>query len=207
MRCDFVWIVTRVLAIAFLLLLPPIVQAGIVVNIGGTQYGFSFPTDPAPVPGQIITPITSTGSLNQLVLGPGTYSVSNATGLPGANPDFDAWRYNLGNNWVWNFVISDNATSKVLLYGEAGGIQTTRSAIANQASVQNFTSSFTLPATTTVNFMIRDYYLPDNFGGVSLLVEGGNQSVPEPGSLAIMLGGLSSLGICLWRRKRMPNAA
>lgn len=144
-----------------------------VINVDAMQYGFDYPTDPAPTLGQIVAPFSDAagGALNQLTLGPGTYTISNAVGLAGANPSFTAWRFNGGNNWVWSVVIVDDATKKVVLYGEAGGIQSSQDAVASQAAVQAFSASFSLATTTVLDFMIRDYYLADNAGGVSVAID------------------------------------
>jgi hypothetical protein len=106
--------------------------------------------------------------LDQLTLSAGSYKVTNASGLPGANPEFTAWRYNSDPNWVWSMVIADNATDKVVAYTDAGGTQSTQAAIAAEPSVQNVSDGFILGATTTLDFMIRDYGLADNAGGVAL---------------------------------------
>ena len=146
------------------------IHAATIVNIDATLYGFAAPTDPAPVPGQVISPISNApgGALNQLTLPAGSYKVTNASGLPGANPNFTAWRYNSAPNWVWSMVIADNATDKVVAYTDAGGVQSTQAAIAAEPSVQDVSDGFILGATTTLDFMIRDYDLPDNAGGVAL---------------------------------------
>ncbi|MBS0299699.1 MAG: PEP-CTERM sorting domain-containing protein [Proteobacteria bacterium] len=172
-----------------------------VINIGATQYGFAFPTDPAPVVGQIIIPFSTSGPLNQLTLSAGTYTVTNATGLPGANPDFTATRFNDmgGANWAWNFIIADDSDKKVVLYGEAGGLSSTKSGIADQLSVKNFMSTFHLSTTTTLDFMIRDYYLADNAGGVAINIT----AVPEPEIYLMLVAGLGLLGFMAYRRKEI----
>lgn len=149
------------------------VAHGVVVNIDATRYGFAAPTDPAPVVGRPITPITNPPGqpLLQLTLPAGRYRVSNASGLPGANSGFTGWRYNAGANWVWNFVISDNTTGLVVYYADRGMIQPTQEAIASQPDVIAFRDTFTLSAATTLNFMIRDYFLDDNAGGMALQIE------------------------------------
>jgi len=151
---------------------------GAIISIDATRYGFAFPTDPAPTPGQTITPITNPPGqpLNQMTVAAGTYQITNGTGQPGADSNFTGWRFNSNPNWVWNFVIADNATNKVVFYGEADGVQGTQAAIAAQPAVQNYLATFTLPATTTLSFMIRDYFLPDNAGGMALNL----QLIPEP---------------------------
>ncbi len=141
-----------------------------VVNVDSRLYGFAFPTDPAPVPGQIITPISLApgGVLNQLTLPAGTYSISNATGLTGADPSFTGWNYSGG--WVWSIVVANDATHAVVFYADRGGNRGSQASIAAQPDVQAFSGTFTLPAPATLDFMIRDYYLPDNAGGVAVLI-------------------------------------
>lgn len=164
-----------------------------VLNIDATRYGFAFPTDPAPVVGQVITPITNPGNapLLQLTLGPGTYDISNATGLPGADPAFTGWNFSGG--WVWSVVVADDATHQVVYYADRGGVQPSQAGIAAQADVQAFHDSFTLAHATTLDFMIRDYYLPDNAGGIAVLIAPAVPEVPVPMLLTL---GLLALG---WR--------
>jgi hypothetical protein len=170
----------------------------VVVNIDAQVYGYQFPTDPAPVVGQTVVPISNApgGALNQLTLAAGTYTVSNATGMAGADPNFSGWRFNGGDNWVWSFVIVDDATKQVVLYADAGGVQGSQAAIAAQADVQSFSTTLTLAQTTTLDFMVRDYGLYDNAGGMALNIP---TAVPEPASWALMLTG--ALGLLGWRRR------
>lgn len=145
-------------------------QADWTVNINARYYGFNFPTDPAPQVGQQISPFTNApdGRLLQLTLPAGHYRISNAAGQFGADPDFTAWNYSGG--WVWNFVMCNHADNHVVLYVEAGGVQSSQLAIASQDAVQHITASFMLTETTTLDFMIRDYYLGDNAGGVAVRI-------------------------------------
>ena len=187
-------------------------RAGYIVNIDAQVYGYRDPTDPAPVPGQLIDPFSLApgGVLNQLTLGAGDYTITNATGLPGANPGFNAWRYNDGgNSWVWIFVLADDATDRVLFYGEAG-VGGSQGAVASHSDVQNFSATFSLAAPTTVNFMIRDYFLTDNAGGVALNIEpAAVEAVPEPSSVILLTVGatLSVLGTRLRRRREDLSVA
>lgn len=166
--------------------------AQVVVNVDATRYGFAFPTDPAPVPGQIVTPITNPSgqARNQIVLGPGRYRVSNATGRPGANPAFTAWNYSGG--WVWSIVLANDATGAVLAYTDAPAQFGSQAAAAASPLVAAVSTTFTLSGTTTVDLFIRDYFLPDNQGGVAVLiallcgqsdVAGANQAVGGDGVL------------------------
>jgi hypothetical protein len=198
------FVTTIALGLAVLGAAPGSARAGQIVNIDATLYGYQFPTDPAPQVGQVIHPISLApgGALNQLTLPAGTYEISNATGLPGANPDFTAWRFNSDPNWVWSVVVADDATDKVVFYADRGGVQTTQAAIAADPSVQDFHGTFTLPATTTLDFMIRDYYLPDNAGGVSVNVALQGSSVPEPSGLVILGSGALGLLVYRWGRRR-----
>lgn len=167
-----------------------------IINIDATVYGYAFPTDPAPVPGQIIAPFSLApgGLLNQLTLPAGTYQVTNATGLSGADPSFTGWRYDSGPDWTWSFVIANDANDAVVAYADCGATLTSQAAVAALPATQNVVDTFDLPVPTTLDFMIRDYFLPDNAGGVALNV----QFVPEPGTLALF----ALSGLALIRRRR-----
>ena len=143
-----------------------------IVNVDGRLYGYQFPTDPAPVPGQVIAPfsLAQDGQLLQLTLPAGTYRITNATGRPGANADFAAFRYN-SSQWGWAIVIADDATRQVVFYGDAGTGGFTPQEVASQPAVMNFSGTFSLTHTTTLDFMERDYALSDNAGGASVFIE------------------------------------
>ena len=159
-----------------------------IVNIDST-HGFNFDgggSDPAPVPGQHVNLIGL--PLVQLTLGPGSYEIKNAAGMPGAN--FEAWSYNLGtSSWAWAFVMVEDATRNVVLYGEAG-YGSSAAEVAALPAVRNFATSFTLSAITTLDFTLRDYYVPDNGGGISLWIAP-ISAVPEPNSLTLLSAGLA----------------
>jgi hypothetical protein len=194
----------RAAAAAALMSVSGAAAADAIVNIDATRNGFAFPTDPAPVPGQLITPIGT--PLNQLTLPAGTYNVTNAAGLLFTDPSFIGWRFNGGASWVWNFVIADDATDRVVLYGEADGIQATQALIAAEPAVQNFSAMFTLPATTTLDFMVRDWFLGDNAGGVALYIAAAaTPAIPEPEQAVLLLAGLMLLGLRA-RKRNCPGS-
>ncbi|MBI5418085.1 PEP-CTERM sorting domain-containing protein [Candidatus Poribacteria bacterium] len=70
--------------------------------------------------------------------------------------------------------------------------------IANHPGVQNFSRTFTLNNTTTLDFMIRDYYLPDNAGGVALNIH----AAPEPSTFILFIIGGGLVGMVTYKRKR-----
>ncbi len=120
-----------------------------------------------PQPGTVVSSIFSPV---QVTLGPGTYQVLNANGLAAANPNFTAWRYDgVATHWTWSFIILDDATRTVLVGGCCPTVVTPTQAIAaaNPFAV-DYVSTFSIAATSVVDFVIEDYYLPDNAGGVAL---------------------------------------
>jgi hypothetical protein len=157
-----------------------------IVNID-SSHGFIFDSggsDPAPAPGQHINPI---GAPVELTLLAGTYKITNAYGLPGA--DYSAWSYNVStSSWGWAFVMADAATHNVILYGEAGR-GSSAAQVAALPAVQAFSQSFKLTDTTTLLFTLRDYFVPDNAGGISLNVKP-IAAVPLPATAWLFLTGL-----------------
>ena len=142
----------------------------LIVNIG-SQYGFTYDgggSDPAPIKGQHINIIGF--PLVQVTLDPGEYKITNAAGLQGAN--YSAWSYNYPSAWYWGFVVADNSTNEVVLYGDAGtGTVSTAEELANLSDVINFETILSLSKTTTLNFTLRDFNVSDNRGGISLKIE------------------------------------
>ena len=147
--------------------------------------------------GDLINPV-------QLTLGPGTYTITNASNREGADPYFSAWRFNGSDNWVWAFEIIDDASKIMLVQGCCGDrVYDTQAGAANQSFARNYSSSFTLTATTTLDFITEDYYPYDNLGGVSLNIAQTVGAVPEPGTNALMLAGLCGVAAVL-RSRRTP---
>jgi len=184
------------IALAFALTMPATVSAT-VINIDAS-HGFTYDrglSDPAPVPGQHINPI---GARIELSLDAGVYEITNAfaQGIPGAL--FNAWSYNVGNSsWAWAFVVADASTDNVIAYYEGGG-GNSAAQVAALPAVQSFKERLTLSKPTTLLFTLRDYYVPDNAGGVSLNIVA--TPVPEPHSGVLLLVGLAvAAGVRRWR--------
>lgn len=147
----------------------------------------------------------------QLTLAAGTYTITNGSNDPGANPQFSAWRFDGGPQWVWAFMMIDDASKDLLLQGCCGDrVYDNQADAANQTFARDYTATFTLAATTTLDFITEDYYPWDNAGGVTLDIQpaGVAAPVPEPQSLALMLAGLAALASAARRRARagVPRA-
>ena len=125
--------------------------------------------------------------------------------MVGANPDYTAWSYNLGtSSWAWAFVVADSSGS-VITYGEAG-YRRLQGGGRRASAVQSFSTTFTLKAPTTVDFTLRDYYVPDNGGGVALDVAPVSAGAAREHSVwALILVGFLGLGV-LARRIAPPLA-
>ncbi len=181
------------------LLLAATLARAVVVNIDAT-HGFNYDTggsDPAPVAGQHINPI---GSRIELALPAGEYAITNAfaAGLPGA--DFKAWSYNVGtSSWTWAFLVADAASDNVIFWDSAGD-GSSADAVAALPAVQSYRRTLTLASPTTLLFTLRDYYVADNAGGISLDVS----PVPEPAALGLWAIGLGAVGAAVRRRAGQP---
>lgn len=170
-----------------------------IVNIDAQVSGCDFADchgdhiPPGRVVASLIAPV-------QLTLGPGTYEISNAAGLAGANPAFMAWRFDPGPQWTWSFMVADDATRTLLVQACCEpAVYSTQQAAAAQPFATGYRSLLTLARTTTLDFFVEDYFLPDNAGGVALKVS----AVPEPASWALMWGGLLAVGY-IHRRSTRP---
>ena len=173
-----------------------------IVNIDAT-HGFTFDgggSDPAPQPGQHINPI---GAPLLLTLDAGTYTLTNAVGQPGAL--FNAWSFNVGTaSWYWAFVTYDAGTNRTLRYFAAGDVKNSAAAVAAQPAVQQFSDQLVLAQRTTVGFTLRDYYVPDNAGGISVRVVAVSP-VPEPTPTALLLAGLGVVAVLARRSSRLAG--
>ena len=184
----------------------PVMASATIVNIDAT-HGFNYVpgggSDPAPMAGDQISFIGSPPTVN---LAAGTYTITNATGEAGSDPNLSAWSYNLGtNSWTWGFVVA-TAAGTVLDYENAGS-GSSQAEVAALPAVQNFSSTLTLLAPTAVAFTLRDYYVPDNGGGISLDIEPTAVAVPEPAAWALTIGGLALVGGVMRRRRVTATAA
>jgi hypothetical protein len=176
-----------------------------VIDIDSQTYGCSQCNSPQNIlPGTVLTGIF-TPKL-QLTLGPGTYTITNAD--PNGTDYYSAWNFNgypTSGNWVWSFVVANDATGVVLMDDYTGGTWSTQAGAANATGIMTwdgntqllsttaagFTDTLVLSATTTLDFLIDDYLLGDNGGGVALNVGSQSTGTPEPASWILLGLGLT----------------
>jgi hypothetical protein len=188
----------------------------VIVTIDAAKYGASSaaggPNLPNVQPGAVLNSIYS--PKDQLTLGPGVYTITNAA-TTGYYSSWNFQGYPSSGNWVWSFLIADDANSTVIDDGYVGGVQPTQAAMAaltgtttydgltqlSGTSTAGFTDILVLNHTTLLDFLIDDYFLPDNGGGVALDIE----PVPEPNALVLSL--LAALCACLSISRRTPSIA
>ncbi len=131
----------------------------------------------------------------------GSYSLVDAWGLPGAL--YDTWNFQRDEpgSWLSHYVAAlarPDGRYSVLVDGlslqEPGCVNhfcawsTQAQAAAAFAATPAY--DFTLDSAGTVAFVSADYFLPDNLGGISLLLS----AVPEASPGAMWLAGLAALG-------------
>ncbi|AMV37074.1 PEP-CTERM sorting domain-containing protein [Planctomyces sp. SH-PL62] len=197
--------------LASVLAAPAVAPAGVIVNIDARYYGYEGSQN-IPAVGEAVTPISNApdGLNKALNLTAGTYKVTNAFGQ--ATALYNAFRFNesTGESWVWNFLIT-NATDgdKAVLFGEGSGLGATAEDVAAQSAVEDYVAYFTLATNSVLNFVIRDSYLADNAGGVSLLIQEvaplGNTAVPEPTGLVLLGAGSLLSATLIFRRRRLAS--
>jgi hypothetical protein len=169
-------------------------------QVNGASTASGGPQNPDVLPGVVLPDIYS--PKDQLTLGAGTYVITNAA----TSGYFSGWNfegYPGSSNWVWSFLIADDATGRVLIDDFVSGVQPTQAAIAgltgtttwdgntqlSATAAADFTDTLTLTHTTTLDFLIDDYFLGDNGGGVALNIASASSgsSIPEPSTLILSL--------------------
>ncbi len=183
-------------------------QADTLVNIQGFDPGgaganiFSYPVAPGTVV-SLFNPVL-------VDLQAGDYLVKDAWGLPGAL--YDTWNFESSapGSWASHFVAAtplgggqySMLLDGVSLLDPACGNHfcawsTRTEAVAAFLATPAF--HLHLDQAGTVAFASADYFLPDNLGGISLLIT----AVPEPAPWALALAGLGGLAwVATGRRRR-----
>ena len=71
----------------------------------------------------------------------------------------------------------------------------------------DYAATFTLLATTKLDFFVMDYYPNDNDGGIALNINAATSATPLPAALPLFAGGLGVIGVLVRGRKRKAIAA
>lgn len=189
-----------------------------IVNINATQSGEQTGGANCSVAceGALIDPV-------QVKLGPGTYRITDAWSPSGLQPGalYDAWNFQSGNPiaWAWHWKMlkddgSDGSTINTSNYASflLADVDPTQSFSMESAAAQfgyaTAPTGFTLTTTTLLDFVVNDYLLEDNAGGVSLDIactSGPCQSehaVPEPSGIGFFAAGLLALA---WLARKRPD--
>ena len=199
-------------AVGMLLLSAPTAWADI-INISATANGEQTGGVDCSIAceGALINPV-------QYTVGPGTYVIKDAWsptgGLePGAL--YDAWNFQAGNPvaWAWHWKVllddgSDGSTINPANYNSfiLADVDPTESFSTEYEAAlfgaETAPTVLTFTRTTTLDFVVNDYYLPDNAGGVSLDIKR-ITATPEPSTILLLVSGLLGLGAKVVRRNQI----
>jgi len=199
-----------------------------IINIDSRAYGSAQFNGQAQ--SQWFHPFNTSNSLLEYTVQPGTYQfrVVNPTDAAGLFPAltgpqlsniFTAWTFN--TPWLTDYLVFDSAAASnfglsQLLAGAIAASPFSSSASAaydlaktngyyNQLIIGDILSGpkvtqYTFNAPETLIFAIPDSGLPDNTGGVSVLISPAvAATAPEPGAMSLMLAGMGALGLLVRR--------
>lgn len=134
----------------------------------------------------------------ELTLDAGQYLIYSVGPADGNLFEYDAWNYGFGGYLNQYFIHAQSGTTFIgTLNAARTNWQIFASADAALTTAKTTFSPYRLDvvAAETLRFGIADSYYGDNSGGISLRVV----PVPEPDSLALLLGGLGVLGLAVRR--------
>ena len=181
--------------LACLTLSAGLARADIIVNISGTANGEQVGNQSCSITcnGALIDPV-------QVTLGPGTYLITDAWSPTNSTALYGSWNFEAGNPtaWAWHWKVlyddgDDGATIDPSNYAShliADVDPTEAFSTAAAAALFGYNTAplqIALSSTTTLDFVVNDYYLPDNAGGVSLDVHDESSSVPEAPTWTMMI--------------------
>jgi hypothetical protein len=185
-------------------------QADTLINIAGAGDGGAGTLSPLSYPLGAGTVIDLVNPV-LLSVAAGSYSLVDAWGLPGAL--YDTWNFQLTapGSWASHYVAAELLPSGrygVLVDGVSLLDPTCSNhfcawntrAEATAAFLATPAYTFTLDHAATVAFVSADYFLPDNDGGISLLLSA--VPVPEPASGSLWLAGGAAVAGLAARRRR-----
>ena len=115
-------------------------------------------------------PLTGFTNPVSVTLPSGTYTISDAAGVPAAKFQAFNEHYHSYNDWYWNYSVG-NALNGALLMSVGPTRAFPSKSAATRAGLRVKLHKLTLAAPTTLWFAINDNFLPDNTGGVSLRIE------------------------------------
>jgi hypothetical protein len=152
-----------------------------------------------------------------------------------ASQIYTAWTYNspwITNYLVFDDSAKNNSAESQLIYGaigydpNRGGLNFPNATAAYQAAITGnggtltpwyneffageafhspLVTQYTFTSPETLIFAVPDYFLPDNNGGVSVLITPAVSSVPEPAGLALASVVLIGAGARALRRRRVAS--
>lgn len=177
--------------------------SAVVVNIDATVSGCdsSHCNGSHPAVGSVVAAVYNPV---QVTLGPGTYVLTNATGTIGANPSFDAWRFDGGAHWTWEFMVLDEATKSVMVQACCvSAVYSNEASAAADSFAKGYLNTITLTTQKTLDFVIEDSYLADNAGGAAVNIAA---AVPEPEAYALFTAGLLLVSLRMRQGRQHPQA-
>jgi hypothetical protein len=178
---------TLTVALGILLFGAPYARSVTIINVDATKYGVPWAGGPT-------LPMT---------LDAGTYSATLVNPTIDTSAIYWSWSFQADWSWrtAWGLEFNDGDGLQSLSAGSVLTLPNKEDAYDAAVKAGETSTSFTLDRQSVVSFYVRDNYMGDNQGGVSLAINRSSTATVPDNCLSVWLLGCGLFSLTILRRK------